>query len=111
MAIPLLKNPKPYCLALIPVGLGFDTDSVTHIHNIHSSFIIRMAEEIHGATGTVVRVRNHSRKNENAKETYLLINATMLYLKDVIGISHKTDIFLFSRVNGREFFIIQMMPP
>ena len=34
MAIPLLKNPKPYCLALIPVGLGFDTDSVTHIHNI-----------------------------------------------------------------------------
>ena len=32
MAITLLKNPKPYCL--IPVGLGFDTDSVTHIHNI-----------------------------------------------------------------------------
>ncbi|XP_063683935.1 uncharacterized protein LOC134818350 [Bolinopsis microptera] len=61
--------------------------------------------EIHGASGTIVRVRNHSRKNEQEKETYLPFNATMLHLKDVMGVSHKTDIFLSSIVNGREFFL------
>ena len=64
-----------------------------------------MAEEIRGTTGTVVRVRNHFRKNENEKEMFLHFDVTMLYLKDMMGISPKTEIFLSSRVNGREFFL------